>query len=153
MSDRHTDPTLQQLIDHHAIQQLLNRYARALDDKDYDLLDHCFTADAELDFSDAGGGCRNYLEAKRWLREVLAPLPEMQHCITNVETTIDGDTANARSYTLNINGLPAAGALRHIIVGAIYFDELVRTPQGWRIRRRQQARLCAVDTAALPGRN
>lgn len=144
------DRELQQLLDHHAIQQVLNRYARALDERRHELLDACFTADAELDFSDAGGGVLAYPAAKRWLGEVLAPLAEMQHCITNLETDIAGDTATARSYTLNINGLHADGALRHIIVGAIYLDELVRTPQGWRIRRRRQTRLCAVDTAALP---
>lgn len=141
---------LQELLDHHAILQLLNRYARALDERDYDLLDQCFTPDAELDFSDAGGGILSYPQARRWLQQALGPLPEMQHCITNVETSITGSEATSRCYTVNINGLHAEGGLRHIVVGAAYLDRLVRTPAGWRICQRRQKRLCAVDTAVLP---
>jgi hypothetical protein len=36
----------------------------------------------------------------------------------------------------------ADGVLQHMIVGAQYIDTFVRTPDGWRIMSRREARLC-----------
>ena len=40
---------LREMLDHYAIEKILKRYARALDEKDYDALDACFTPDAVLE--------------------------------------------------------------------------------------------------------
>lgn len=138
------DRELRELLDHHAIERVLKRYARALDEKNYDALDACFTADAHIDYTCAGGLKGAYPEIKAWLAKVLDPLPEMQHFTTNVELTFDGDTAQGTSYTLNVNGMhDATGELRHMIVGAQYIDRFQRTPDGWRISYRREARLCS----------
>lgn len=137
------DQELRELLDHHAIEKVLKRYARALDEKNYDALDECFTNDAHIDYTCAGGLKGEYPEIKAWLAKVLDPLPEMQHFTTNVELAFDGDTASGTSYTLNVNGMhDAGGELRHMIVGAQYIDRFVRTAQGWRISYRREARLC-----------
>jgi 3-phenylpropionate/cinnamic acid dioxygenase small subunit len=137
------DPELREMLDHYAIEKILKRYARALDEKNYDALDGCFTPDAHLDYTCAGGIAGRYPEVKAWLAQVLDPLPEMQHFTTNVEIAFDGDSAAVTSYTLNVNGVhDAGGELRHMIVGAQYIDRCVRTAQGWRIADRREARLC-----------
>lgn len=145
MDGYHIPESLQSLIDHHSIEQVLKKYARALDDKNYDLLDACFTADAELDFTEAGGVAGRYPEVKRWLEKVLAPIVEMQHFITNVEVFFDGAGANTRTYTLNVNGIQdATGNVQHMVVGAVYFDQFVRVEGLWRISRRRETRLCTM---------
>lgn len=130
------------ILDQWAIEKLLKRYARALDERSFDGLDECFTPDAHLDYSCAGGIAGAYPEVKAWLAEVLPPITEMQHFTTNVEISVDGDEASGTSYTLNVNGMKdAAGTLRHMIVGAQYIDRYRRTPAGWRITYRREERL------------
>ena len=75
---------LREMLDHFAVEKILKRYARALDEKDYDALDACFTPDAVLDYRAAGGIRDSYPVVKAWLKEVLDPLPEMQHFTTNI---------------------------------------------------------------------
>lgn len=136
-----SDAELREMLDHHAIERLLKRYARALDEKNYDALDTVFTADAHVDYTCAGGIEGPYPDVKAWLVEVLDPMPEMQHFTTNVEPIIDGDRASGTSYTLNVNGMrDAAGTLQHMIVGAQYIDRYERTPDGWRISYRREER-------------
>jgi hypothetical protein len=131
-----------EMLDHYVIEKILKRYARALDEKNYDALDAVFTADAVLDYTAAGGIKGLYPVVKTWLKEVLDPLPEMQHFTTNVEIEFDGDRATGASYTLNVNGVhDSEGKLQHMTVGAQYFDTFLRTPQGWRITSRREARL------------
>lgn len=145
---------LRALLDRDEIERLLKRYARALDDKDYDVLDSCFTMDARIDFSEAGGIDAPYPEVKTWLKQVLDPLVEMQHFITNVEVELENDTATGRTYTLNVNGIgDTSGAVRHMVVGAVYEDRFVRTGQGWRIAQRREYRLCTMGHRFGPDSN
>ena len=133
---------MREMLDHHAIEKILKRYARALDEKNYDALDAVFTEDAVLDYTAAGGIKGTYPVVKAWLREVLDPMPEMQHFTTNVEIEFDGDRAAGKSYTFNVNGVrDAEGKLQHMTVGAQYIDAFARTPSGWRITSRREARL------------
>jgi ketosteroid isomerase-like protein len=134
-----------EMLDQFRIERLLKRYASAIDAKDYDRLDACFTPDAWIDYTGAGGVAGRYPVIKNWLREVLEPIVEMQHFISNVELEFDGDHATGTTYTCNVNGIrDAAGVVRHMIVGAVYSDCLVRTDEGWRISQRSERRLCTM---------
>lgn len=132
---------IRELLDKQAITAVLKRYARALDEKAFDMLDQCFVADAHLDYTCAGGIAGPYPDVKSWLVQVLPPIAEMQHFTTNVEIEIDGGTATGKSYTLNVNGMrDASGEVKHMIVGAEYIDKYVRTDDGWRIIYRREER-------------
>jgi ketosteroid isomerase-like protein len=133
---------LRELLDQHAIERLLKRYASAIDRKDYDRLDDVFAPDAWIDYVEAGGIAGDYPAIKRWLAGVLEPIEEMQHFITNVELEFDGDAARGSTYTLNVNGIRVDGEMQHMIVGAVYVDRFARTPRGWRIVERRESRLC-----------
>ncbi|WP_157218861.1 nuclear transport factor 2 family protein [Flavisphingomonas formosensis] len=136
---------LRALIDQAAIETLLKRYARALDERAFDALDAVFTPDAQLDYTCAGGIAGAYPEVKAWLAEVLTPIAEMQHFTTNVEVELDGDRAAGKSYTINVNGMrTATGEVKHMVVGAQYIDRLVRTPAGWRIAERREERFTVL---------
>jgi hypothetical protein len=112
---------------------LLNRYARAVDTKDWELYRSVFTDDAHIDYSSdvftgSLDGAIEFLS-----RDFSALVSMSMHYITNVEATIDGDTAEVRAMFYNptqIKGLPDLS-----MFGGYYYHDLIRTPEGWRSRR------------------
>ncbi len=127
----------QEISDRLEINDVLVRYTRAIDQRDYELLDTCFTADAHLDYTASGGIRGAYPEVRRWLEKALAQFDAMMHMIGNVVIEVDGDEARSGTYLMNPMGIKAAGgSLQFFTVGGEYVDRLVRTPQGWRIRER-----------------
>jgi 3-phenylpropionate/cinnamic acid dioxygenase small subunit len=126
-----------------AIQQLVVRYAWAIDDKDWDALDQVFVPDAWIDYSSSPGGVSGHLpEIKEWLAKSLAPFPMTQHLVTNTDVTFDGDRATARTMFYNPMGAATReGPLHHFFLGGRYDDELVRTADGWRIVKRVETML------------
>jgi 3-phenylpropionate/cinnamic acid dioxygenase small subunit len=132
-------PTLsvQEISDRLQINDLLTRYTLAIDQKDWSLLDSCFTRDAHLDYTSAGGIAGDYPKVRGWLEAALAPFPMTVHYITNSVVELNGDEATARTAVLNPMGFQNEdGSLHLFTVGAYYNDELLRTDEGWRIKRR-----------------
>ncbi len=131
--------TTQQISDRIEISDLLIRYTKAIDEKDWPLLDRVFTPDAELDYVSSGGIAGAYPEVRTWLEKALAPFPETLHLIGNTEVELDGDTARVRTAVYNpMFFANADGSRHHFAVGAYYVDEMVRTPEGWRIAKRRE---------------
>jgi len=129
--------SLQEISDRFEINDLLIRYTRAIDTKDYALLDSCFTPDAHVDYTSSGGTSGKYPEVRAWLEKALAPFPSMMHFVGNTTLELDGDRASSRTYVINPMGLPKEdGGLQVFTVCAHYVDKLVRTPEGWRIAER-----------------
>jgi 3-phenylpropionate/cinnamic acid dioxygenase small subunit len=129
--------TLQQVSDRIEIDDLLIRYSRAIDDKDWGLLDSCFTPDAEVDYVSSGGIKGRYPEVRAWLEKALAAFPTTVHYVTNSQVELDGDRASARTAVYNPMFFPNPdGSQHHFAVGAYYVDELQRTDAGWRIVKR-----------------
>jgi 3-phenylpropionate/cinnamic acid dioxygenase small subunit len=115
------------------ITALVNRYAQAVDGKDWAMYSSCFTADAEIDYSSAGGARGGVAESTAWLATVLAPLSVSQHFITNQVIEVTGDEATCRAYFFGVVGNQSAAGSSLIWVGGIYEDRLRRTEAGWRI--------------------
>jgi hypothetical protein len=123
--------------DHREIDDLLTRYATAIDGRRWDLLDVVFAPDAHLDYRAAVGIAGSYPQVRAWLSEVLPALFEAtQHLVANREIHIDGDRAIARSMFFNPNRMQIDGELRHFICCGYYHDRLERREEGWRIVRR-----------------
>jgi hypothetical protein len=126
-----------ELSDRLRIHDLLVRYTVAIDTKDWALLDTCFTPDAHLDYTSAGGVAGDYPKVRAWLEKALAPFAVTVHAISNSVVEIEGDEASARTYVHNPMAFPNPDGSLHIFtVGAHYNDKLVWTDQGWRIRER-----------------
>jgi 3-phenylpropionate/cinnamic acid dioxygenase small subunit len=132
------DERTQWLVDRLEIDDLLARYATAIDGRRWDLLDTVFTADAHLDYRSAGGICGPYPEVRQWLEDVLPIFEVTQHHLLNrvVELADDGARARARTGFLNPNQLTVDDAPWLFVVGGYYHDALVRAPDGWRIASR-----------------
>ncbi len=128
---------LQQLLDRQQIDDLLTRYATAVDTKDWGLYETCFTEAAFIDYESAGGIKGKLPEVRAWLEETLAIFPMTQHVVCNRVVEVDGDTATARSVFYNPMGLPGEGSAKTLFFdGGYYNDRLVRTADGWRICER-----------------
>lgn len=132
--------SVQEMSDRIELGMLLDRYAGAIDRVDMDLLDSVFTPDAEIDytaFAEFGAIKGSYPEIREWLGSGLARSPGHQHLVANREIVIDGDHATGRVMCFN----PMLLADRTVgFHGLWYVDRYVRTPQGWRIASRREAR-------------
>jgi 3-phenylpropionate/cinnamic acid dioxygenase small subunit len=141
---------MQALHDKLEIQELLARYARGVDTKDWELLRTVFTPDATIDFgrsSEDSAGPRDKVIA--WLERSLTPMPMMQHIITNVEVDLDGDRATVRAYFFNPMRLP--GTTEESFCGGRYHHEVVRTPEGWKSERLSEEMAWFVNPPAGAG--
>jgi hypothetical protein len=121
------------MADRIEIDDLLTRYAMAIDDGDWDALDSVFTPEATIDYTSAGGIRGSFPEVKAWLEKALALFPVRQHVIANKRVVIDGDRATVRAYFFNPMLLNLAdGSSRSAPGGGYYNHRLVRTAEGWR---------------------
>lgn len=122
--------------DREQIQDLLVRYASALDGRDWALLAACFTDDGVTDYGDFGGVNEGSQAIVELCRGALAGLDASQHMITNMVIDAVGDTGVATCYFQAqhvFRGLPGGD---NYLVGGTYRDRLMRTPAGWRIAHR-----------------
>ncbi|MGE2728676.1 nuclear transport factor 2 family protein [Mycolicibacterium vaccae] len=120
--------------DRQDVREVLIRYATGIDRRDWMLFRTVFTEDCDLDYGEIGAwqGVDAVVDFMTASHELAG---HTLHRITNEAIEVDGDTATARAYVDalilspdNTAGVNAAG---------FYDDELVRTDEGWRIRRRR----------------
>jgi hypothetical protein len=132
------DDRLLILSDRLEIDDLLIRYATAVDSRDWARLDTVFALDACLDYRSAGGIRGTYDEVRAWLADVLPIFTWTQHLVVNraVDIAPSGETATSRSIFHNPNELVVKGERWLFTVGGRYHDRLARFPDGWRITSR-----------------
>lgn len=110
------------------IHELPGRYGDAIDDRNWDGLDRVFTQDAVFDLTGVGSRVCDGLDDIKSFMESEAAHPKT-HMMTNIYADADGDGAQLRSRIVALLGKGRAGT-------ASYYDQLVRTPDGWRIKHR-----------------
>jgi len=123
---------LQEVSDRIEIADLLTRYAKAVDRKDWTLYRTVFTADAHIDYTSAGGVAAGLDEMCDWLDKSLAMFESTQHLIANIDADINGDTAEVEAMFHNPLKLPDGNIW---FTGGWYHHELIRTADGWRSRK------------------
>ena len=124
-----TDP-----IVHHAVSEVVLRYAMAIDARDWDLLASCFTDDCEADYGSIGQWS-SAAELVASMRDVHEPLGLTLHRITNQLVRQDSNVVTARSYVDALVLLPDQTSGTNAI--GYYDDELVRGGDGWKVARRR----------------
>ena len=123
-----------------AITDLLYRYARAVDTKDWELYRSVFTDDALIDYSSAGAITGSRDEVVEWFAANFGVIPWSMHYITNIEIlAMAGDVATVRAMFYNPMQLP--GMTEMSACGGYYHHELVRTADGWRSRHLREENL------------
>lgn len=135
---------LQRVADELEIAALLNRYARAVDAKDWQLYRSVFTDDANIDYSSAGAAAGPRDEVAAWLEQGFGAIPMSMHYITNVEIlALHGDSATVRAMFYNPMQLPGMAELSYC--GGYYHHELTRTDDGWRSRSLREENVWFVN--------
>lgn len=135
----------QEIADRFEIADVLYRYARAVDTRDWDLWRSVFTADATVDYSSAPAGragSRDDIAA--WLEESFAFVTVSQHFITNIEYSFEGDRAQVRA--MFYNPMQFVGMTELSTCGGNYHHSMVRTETGWRSERLHEESLWFVNS-------
>lgn len=141
---------LRRLLDQKDVADLCVRYTSALDKRDWQLLESCFTSNPI--FVHPGGRLEGFAAILARTSAALEPLDATQHLLGNVVVTVDGDAATATSYFQAQHvraGTP--GGDTYLIAGS-YADSLVRTADGWRIAERVQAYMWRDGNRAVVAR-
>ncbi len=128
--------TLQEISDRLEIQDLMVRYAHAVDTREWTLFKELFTEDAVIDYTAFGGPCGTVDEITSFLDLTMPLFSATQHLVANCAVTVDGDRATAR--TMCHNPMAVSDSESVLVCGLWYVDSLVRTPDGWRLRRRSE---------------
>jgi hypothetical protein len=129
--------TPQVVVDRLELDDLLTRYANAIDQGRWDDMVELFTDDGVWDLSNCGGIRGTPAEVAAWVAERVVGFDVNQHFIVNRDIRVDGDSATGRSYFWNVMSRPGPdGAPQFLSTGGYYFDRYRRTPDGWRIEER-----------------
>ena len=87
---------VQEVADRLEIQELLAKYARGVDRKQFELWKDVFTADAVLDYSNVGHAPGPRDEVIAYFAAALAHVPMTQHFVSNVECEFEADGDSAK---------------------------------------------------------
>ncbi len=110
------------------LHELPGRYGDAIDDRDWDRLGQIFTDDAVFDLTDLGARKLEGLDDIKAFMDTEATHPRT-HTMTNiyVDETDGGVKLNFRIVALLPEGRVGT---------ASYYDDVVKTDQGWRVKHR-----------------
>jgi hypothetical protein len=116
------------IADRVELHELPGRYGDAIDDRDWDRLDRIFTDDAVFDLTDLGAPrLEGLAEIKRFMDE------DAQHPRTHLMTNIYADeTPDGVKLSFRIIALMP----ERRVFTASYYDDVVETPNGWRVKHR-----------------
>jgi SnoaL-like protein len=125
-----------ELADIVEIQRVLYRYAIAIDTRQLDLLDTCFTPDADLEMSIAGK-YESPAAYKAKARDALAQLDATHHSMSAPLIEVDGDHATAHTYYHAQHARNALAPNALFMIGGWIDDELARVDGQWLITKRR----------------
>jgi hypothetical protein len=128
---------LSQISDQLEITDVLNRYSRALDGRDWALLESVFTPDAVVEYGEYGSTNIGPVEVGEHCAGGLEGLDCNQHLLSNIAVEINGDEATSRCYLHAQHVFAGAPGGDFYFLGGGYEDDLVRTDDGWRIKHRR----------------
>jgi hypothetical protein len=142
------DDRVQELTDRLDIAEVLARYCDALDQRRWDLLATVFAPEASTDYGSVGTptGVEAITSA---IRGTIGDLDATQHVVSNVQVQVAGDTATAQCYLISQHVRSGQPGGEEYLIGGRYVDELVRTPDGWRITFRRLERMWTSGNRAV----
>ena len=121
--------------DRQDIAAVLVRYATGIDRRDWPLFRTVFTDDCELDYAVVIGTWKGVDAVTDFMEKTHELAGHTLHRLSNQVIEVDGDKAVARTY---VDALIMVGDEGAGVNGVgFYDDEIVRTPDGWRIARRR----------------
>lgn len=128
-------PTPQALLDEREIIRGLSRFARILDNKQWDRLSDVFAQDISFDYG-TGGDQHGMAALTANMRRFLDRCGGTQHLIGSILVDVDGDRATTRSYVQARHQRVNDPAGPIFDSNGEYVDQWERRDEGWRIVRR-----------------
>lgn len=117
-----------------AVLEPVNGYADGCDRRDWSIFDRVFTDDAIGDYGTHQCEGRDQIVAM--IQSMLGGCGPTQHLLGNPSVQIEGDTATSRCR-IRASHVGSDDQAATFEVWGTYLDDLVRTTDGWRIRRRR----------------
>ena len=124
----------EEVADRLALRELVERYARIPDDRDYALVDEIFSEDATL----AGPGFE--LAGREAIRAAMQQIEQYSatlHCVHNHLVEIDADAATGEVWCVANHLHEVDGVPSKLDWGIRYRDAYAREAGSWRIARRE----------------
>ncbi len=112
----------------------LDRYAECLDTRDWDRLAEVFTEGVDMDF--VTWRQQGLSQVTATIRSYLDGCGPSQHLLGNYRIELDGDEASSRCYCRVMHMGKGEQVGKSYETWIEYTDELIRTANGWRIRKR-----------------
>jgi SnoaL-like domain len=132
------DDTVDLLLDERAVRNVMLRYARGIDGRDWEQVRRCFAPDAFVAGTGHSGVRDEYLD---WLFARVARYGVTMHTIGNQVVEIAGDTARTETDLVARHFRDPEGRDEELVVGVRYHDQLCRDGDAWLITRREVRRL------------
>ncbi|MER5769303.1 nuclear transport factor 2 family protein [Streptomyces sp. NPDC001985] len=142
------------VMDRLAIDDLVTRYAVAVDDADWDGYRALFTPDGRVDYRDSGGIEAPAAAGADWLAKAMGTFPVRQHLIVNRRLRLQdlggypGDGADVQADYLAVLRTDTGEELSS---GGRYAIAAVRTDDGWRLNGVVSREKWRRAAGALPG--
>jgi GNAT superfamily N-acetyltransferase len=123
---------LDQVVAAHEIGQAHSRYARALDERNWHMLDTVFSPDVRADYNGGQFRIEGRSELVKMIRGHLDACGPTQHLLGTPQVEIGGDSATSRIYVRAAHR--GRGAKSHLVYEALgeYVAKWQHTPDGWR---------------------
>ena len=120
-------------LDRLEIQDLIARYGRAVDLRDWEAFDRIFTPGCRIDYAAMGGIAGDLVTIKAWLADTMPMFVSTQHMMGLPVIDLDGDRASAVTICHNPMVLKDGDDPQLMVCGLWYHERFVRTAQGWRM--------------------
>ncbi len=129
--------SLQSLLDERDIRNVVLRYCRAIDRRQYEMVRECYHPDAIDEHGDFTGTVDEFLDH---VRRVIVAYECTMHFLGNILVDLDPDGRRARceSYAMAMHRIAPTGdrPARDHVVGLRYIDDFDRRDGSWRIAHR-----------------
>jgi hypothetical protein len=127
-------PEIRAAADRVEIQEVMARYAAAVDAKHWDELDRVFVKGSIVDFAPNGGVRDEYPAIVEYLKTAMAGFAAYQHYLSNFVIDVQGNEAASRFYVWTPLVTIVDGRDEIIVDGGFYDATFVRTADGWRVK-------------------
>jgi len=129
-------PEIQKLLDEQAIREVVHRYCRGVDRRQFEVVRSCYHPDATDDHGAYKGGVDGFIAHAR---EGLVRYERTMHFMGNLHIEVlDAGRAHSEAYTIAFHRLGPRGdtPARDHVVGFRYVDDFEKREGEWRIARR-----------------
>lgn len=117
------------------IEDVVKKYATAVDERDWQKLAECFTEEAIGNYIGMA-----YLEGRQaivdWVASKVGNAELTMHVMSNIEVTVAGERASSRCYGTAYLKFPSGPGSVLATRGIVYTDELKLVHGQWRISQR-----------------